>query len=224
VADTGPGIPEDRLEELFQPFTRITSASDGAAEEEEGTGIGLAISRRLAEAMGGRMGVSSRVGEGSLFWVEVPMADPGVPPSEGEAAYASASAPQGRARVSRVLQIEDNPSNLKLLERLLSGQSMQVFSARDAQAGLELARRYRPQVILLDIRLPGMDGYQVLSQLRRDPRTGDIPVVALTAHAGEEDRDRGMHAGFDAYLTKPLHLTTLLETLEDLMQRNSRPA
>ncbi|SFM31010.1 PAS domain S-box-containing protein [Ectothiorhodospira mobilis] len=224
VADTGPGIPEDRLEELFQPFTRITSASDGAAEEEEGTGIGLAISRRLAEAMGGRMGVSSRVGEGSLFWVEVPMADPGDPPSEGEAGHASASAPQRRARVCRVLQIEDHPSNLRLLERLLSGQSMQVFSARDAQAGLELARRYRPQVILLDIRLPGMDGYQVLSRLRRDPRTGDIPVVALTAHAGEEDRDRGMHAGFDAYLTKPLHLTTLLETLEDLMQRNSRPA
>lgn len=220
VADTGPGIPEERLEELFQPFTRITASGDGE-EEEEGTGIGLAISRRLAEAMGGRMGVSSRVGEGSLFWVEVPTVETGQATPDEVDTEAPSPAPGAAARVSRVLQIEDHPSNLKLLERLLSGQSMQVFSARDAQAGLELAREHRPQVILLDIRLPGMDGYQVLSELRRDPRTGDIPVVALTAHAGEEDRDRGMHAGFDAYLTKPLHLTTLLETLENLMRRTS---
>ncbi|MFP4245463.1 MAG: ATP-binding protein, partial [Ectothiorhodospira sp.] len=227
VTDTGPGIPEDRLEELFQPFTRLTEQETGeGGSEEEGTGIGLAISRRLTEAMGGRMGVSSRMGEGSVFWLEIPMADPGYPgggqDGQDRSQVASPRFSTEEGTSACILQIEDNAANLRLLERLLSGQSMQVLSARDAATGLTLARRHQPEVILLDIRLPGTDGYQVLSDLRRDPITRGIPVVALTAQASGEDRERGMRSGFDAYLTKPIQLTTLLETLDHLMQHSAR--
>jgi len=204
VSDNGPGLSAEQQARLFKPFERLDAARHGT----DGTGIGLALSRHLVEAMGGRIGVVSQPGQGSTFWFRLPLA---------EAAPALAApipaAPAGRRR--RALYIEDNPVNLMLMAALLEDE-LDLATAAEPLQGLEDAYAAPPDLILLDIQLPGIDGYEVLRRLRADARTRRIPVVAVSANAMPADLAAGKAAGFDAYLTKPVDLHTLLDTVRAL--------
>ncbi len=199
VEDDGPGIPADRRGQLFQPFSRL-GAELGSVE---GTGIGLALSRRLVELMGGRIGVDDAPGGGAAFWVELPTATLAAPPPPVRDAVEAGA---GLAP-ARVLYIEDNPANLALVEQIVARHpGLVLASASDGPAGLAAAKAQPPALVLLDIHLPGMDGYEVLARLRADPATRGVPVVALTAQAMPSDARRAIEAGFDEYLTKPIDL------------------
>ncbi len=177
----------------------------------EGTGIGLALSKQLTELMGGHVGFNSTLGQGSTFWIELPLtteAENTEKPISQDKAINTGKPQQ------TVLYIEDNAANLRLVEAMLRHQPhLKLISATHGESGLELARRYKPQVILLDIHLPGMDGYAVLEALKTDPITRDIPVIALSADAMSIDIDRGLQAGFIQYLTKPVKMDVLHETI-----------
>lgn len=205
VTDTGPGIAAHQLTELFQPFNRLNAERS----EIEGTGIGLSITQRIIDLMGGRLGVSSEVGAGSTFWIELPVdnkteinnsqadAHPVVP---GVALPASETQ-------HLVLYIEDNPANLKLVAQILGKrQHIHLITAHTPELGIELARTRLPELILLDINLPGMDGFQVLEIFKREAALQHIPVIAVTANAMPSDLERGKAAGFADYLTKPLNI------------------
>ncbi|MCG5516701.1 MULTISPECIES: ATP-binding protein [unclassified Ectothiorhodospira] len=215
VTDTGKGIPPDKLDQLFQPFTRL----EGCTEGVEGTGIGLAISRRLIEVMGGEIGVDSQPGEGSTFWVRLPQ---GVRESVEVSRMETQSHPGSKEDATRthtVLHIDDNPANLRLVAQILTRRpQLRLLSAPNPGLGLELAAAHTPNLILLDINMPELDGYQVLKQLRANPATAAIPVMALTAFATERDVERGISVGFDEYLTKPLDVEHFLSVLETLLR------
>ena len=212
VCDQGRGLSPEQQARLFVPFERLDA--DQAAIE--GTGIGLAIVKRLVELMEGRVGVDSRPGAGSEFWIELPLAPE--PQARPLPALMKGPAPaQPRAGIQQLLCIEDNPANLLLIESIVALRpEVQLLKALEPAQGLALARDRRPALILLDINLPGMDGYQVLAHLRADPLTADLRVVALSANAKPEDVARGRAAGFDDYLTKPLDVGHLLALLDEL--------
>lgn len=218
VIDTGPGIPSGRLQELFLPFHRLVAGHEGI----EGTGIGLAITRRIVEMMGGAVGVESEPGAGSTFWIELPvesMADTTAGPGRGPAPAAHAGA-HAQGLQHTVLYIEDNPSNLKLVAQILGHRPhIQLLTAHTPELGLELARARLPDLILLDINMPGMDGYQVLSVLKSDARLKAVPVVAVTANAMPHEVERGRGAGFAEYLTKPIEIAGLFAALDRCLQQ-----
>ena len=235
VKDTGRGLTPDQIDRLFQPFTRFVRRG----EVIQGSGVGLALSKRLVEAMSGRLLVTSEPGKGSVFAVELAVAPapppaPAVPgpfaaPSAVPAlAAADATPPRDpveaapRRRV-RVLYIEDTKTNFEIVRLYLARlQGYEVSGAEDGERGLEIARRERPDVILLDINLPGMDGIEVKHMLAADPRTASIPVIALSAGALNTDIDRALRAGFVEYLTKPLRLPRLSEALDRYAGKSSR--
>jgi len=211
VRDTGAGLPPDMLQQLFQPFNRLGQERS----TEEGTGIGLVMSKRLVELMGGVIGVESTVGFGSVFWFELnSTAEPqlGID-TEHPVVMAPARIPPG-APLRTLLYVEDNPANLKLVEQLIARRpDMRLLSARDGNTGIELARANQPEVILMDINLPGISGIEALKILREDPATAHIPVVALSANAMPRDIERGLEAGFFRYLTKPIKVNEFMDTL-----------
>jgi CheY-like chemotaxis protein len=212
VKDSGAGLPPDMLMQLFQPFNRLGQERN----MEEGTGIGLVMSKRVVELMGGVIGVESTVGEGSVFWFELHSADaPKLPVDRsGSAAIAQAQA-QPSARLRTLLYVEDNPANLLLVEQLIARRpDMRLLSARDGNLGIQLARSERPQVILMDINLPGISGIEALAILSEDPATAHIPVVALSANAMPRDIEKGLQAGFFRYLTKPIKVDEFMHTLD----------
>jgi signal transduction histidine kinase len=221
VIDTGPGIPDDRLAGVFTPFDRLGAESTGI----EGSGIGLALSRRLAEAMGGRLDVATEVGRGSTFWVELPLVEGPVERWErlgGQPARASDNGDgteTGPIRVrSRVLHIEDNLANVKLVERILGDrEDIEVIAAMHGRLGLELAHELRPALVLLDLHLPDVSGDEVLRELRDDPATASIPVVIVSADATPGQIQRLTAAGAMAYLTKPLDVRELLRLLDEVL-------
>jgi PAS domain S-box-containing protein len=200
IRDTGPGIAAESLSRLFKPFERLESSYTGV----EGTGIGLALAKKLVEAMRGKIGVESVQGEGSTFWFELPLA---------EATPIAAAVAHAYSR--KILHIEDNPANLRLVRKILSVRNdIELLEAKSAEAGLEIAENHLPSLILLDINLPGMNGLEALRQLRDNPVTRDIPVIAITANAMPRDIERGKAAGFNEYLTKPLDVGEFLKVVD----------
>lgn len=215
VTDQGLGIPPDRLDRLFRPFERL-GREDTAIE---GTGVGLSLSKRLAELMDCELGVDSQQGHGSSFWIELPLAEDTLPATAADAP-ADASAD---ARGMRVLYIEDNATNRTLMDAWFSDRPhWRLALAEDGEGGLRHAMAQLPDAILLDLHLPQLDGYGVLRALRADPRTSAVPVIAVTADAKPEDRARGIAAGFDEYVTKPVMFDELAALLEALAAANKR--
>ncbi len=213
VTDTGPGIAAEDLHKLFVPFERLQAEQAGI----EGTGLGLAHSRSLVRAMGGSIGVESVVGQGSTFWLELAIVAAPLLRFEPGTAAAPPPAPRDPAAYT-VLYIEDNPSNRQLLERILALRpDIHLLTATDGPAGLALARESRPDLILLDLHLPGMPGDAVLRELRADPATAGIPVVVLTADASPGRESRLLALGAQSFLTKPVDIAQLLQVLDQVL-------
>jgi CheY-like chemotaxis protein len=212
VEDSGEGLSPDKVAQLFQPFNRLGQE----ASTEEGTGIGLVVAKRLVESMGGAIGVESTVGKGSLFWIELNLTEEPQPASglAKSVAVAPAQAP-AIAHLRTLLYVEDNPANLMLVEDLIARRpDIRLLSARDGNRGIEIARASRPDVILMDINLPGISGIQALRILADGAATAHIPVIALSANAMPRDIEKGLEAGFFRYLTKPIKVHEFMSTLD----------
>ncbi len=216
ISDTGPGLTPEQQARLFTPFERLDT--DQAAIE--GTGIGLALSKRLVGLMHGEIGVDSEVGVGSTFWIEVPLATRhALLPAATPAAEVYQDASDSPERWT-VLCIEDNPANLRLIERLLARRGdILLHRAGNGETGLEMARQTLPALILLDINLPEMDGYEVLRHLQAGEETRHIPVVAISANAMAKDMERAGKVGFADYLTKPLDVNRFMHVLDKLLDQ-----
>lgn len=223
IRDTGHGIAKAQHSAVFEPFNRL-GAEQGNIE---GSGVGLVITRQLAEMMGGSLAFYSEPGEGSCFSVTFKRAEQW---TTGKSQLVDADLNQAKdmgLRISgerRLLYIEDNASNLRLMEQLLQRYpQIQLRTADEAFRGLYRARTEKPDLIILDINLPGIDGFEALKVLKKDPATAGIPVVALSANAMVYDVERGLKAGFEAYLTKPVMVPELMETLNQLLATESLP-
>jgi CheY-like chemotaxis protein len=218
VTDSGPGISPEHFGMLFVPFERL-GAEHG---DIEGTGIGLALSRRLAEVMGGTLSCETAVGKGSTFLLELPLVEGPVerfvrlgPTIEQHDASASPTVKQ------KFVYIEDNLSNLRLVERLLESRPhVELISAMQGRLGLELTREHLPAAVLLDLHLPDIDGSEVLRHLSEDPITSSIPVIIVSADATPTQVNRLLASGAYAYLTKPLDVRQLLDLLDQLLERS----
>jgi signal transduction histidine kinase/CheY-like chemotaxis protein len=214
VQDTGVGIPLEMQGDLFRPFHRMSAT----ALDVEGTGIGLALTRSIVVAMGGEIGFSSAWQQGSLFWIELPVAQ------VHERRRSRGVLPQTEAPVLSIagmqrslLYIEDNPANVLVMEELARRMSVRFIAAEDAERGIRLAAQELPDLIVMDINLPGMDGYEALARLRQDPATQHIPIMALSANAMDRDVMRGLEAGFIRYETKPYEVEDMIHKIGRLL-------
>ncbi len=217
VKDTGIGLSPEQLANLFQPFNRL--GQEG--QQEEGTGIGLVVTRQLVELMGGVIGVESSIGVGTVFWVEFAASEAPQLALENidEVALERRSNLGTEKDQPTLLYVEDNPANLSLVEQLIARRGdMRILTAMDGPLGLELARAYLPDVILMDINLPGMGGYEALRLLAADAATCHIPVLALSANAMPRDVEKGLQAGFYRYLTKPIRVREFMEALDEALE------
>ena len=213
VRDTGRGLAPDKLAQWFQPFNRL-GQEKGAVE---GTGIGLVVTQRLVQLMGGDIGADSTLGVGSEFWVNMPLttAPQLDTPIAGPALTQGVNPSINRQLLRTVLYVEDNPANLELVEQMMARRpDLRLLSAADASLGIEFARVYQPEVVLMDINLPGLNGTDAMRILRADATTAHIPVIALSANAVPRDIQKGMDAGFFDYVTKPFKVQRLLDALD----------
>jgi CheY-like chemotaxis protein len=210
IADTGRGLTTEQLERLFEPFDRLGET------EIEGTGLGLALSIRLMEAMGGTITAESQPGVGTTMRVELERA--AGPEDQAETREAQPEA-AGSSHHRKIVYIEDNVSNLNLVERLIDRvPGVRLIPAMHGKLGLDLARQHHPDLILLDLHLPDMHGREVLKQLKADPMTAAIPVVILSADATPGQVELLIEAGAANYLTKPIDIELLLKTISDALQ------
>ena len=213
VRDTGAGIPVEKLARLFTPFDRLGAEQSAV----EGTGLGLALCQRLVQAMHGSIGVNSTLGTGSTFWLELPHAES---PLQTLAAQRSTTACEQATEEDsrRILYIEDNFSNVTLVEQMLAERpALELMTAMQGRVGLELARQHAPDLILLDLHLPDMPGWQVLAQLKADHLTRNIPVIVISADATAPQIRRLLAAGARTYLTKPLDIAEFFRVIEEAL-------
>uniref|UniRef100_E6QV58 histidine kinase n=1 Tax=mine drainage metagenome TaxID=410659 RepID=E6QV58_9ZZZZ len=247
IKDSGMGLPSEKLAQLFQPFNRLGQETG----TEEGTGIGLVVTKQLVELMGGKIGVKSTVGVGSEFWIDL---IPDVMPKVAvENSLPTEFVRQARGNIQNIpaqctlLYVEDNPANLMLVEQIIEDRldhfgvseaaavnlmlveqliedypQFTMLSARDGLLGIALARAHIPDVILMDINLPGINGFQALELLRDDPKTTHIPVIAISANAMPRDIEKGMEAGFFRYLTKPIKVSEFMGALNDALKLSEK--
>ena len=215
VKDSGQGLSPEKLTQLFQPFNRLGKESS----DEEGTGIGLVVSKQLVELMGGIIGVESVVGEGSTFWIELNLTTEEQLDNKSTKPKAIDSLEiQGDAAPYTLLYVEDNPANLMLIEELISRRfNIKLLTARDGREGIEAACTSLPDVILMDINLPGISGITAMTILAENAATAHIPVIALSANAMPRDIEKGLKAGFFRYLTKPIKVDEFMITLDEAL-------
>lgn len=212
VSDTGKGISAENLKSLFVPFNRL----DAEMSNIEGTGIGLTITRRIIELMGGSVDVDSTPGSGSIFWIELPVDSMPETANSGETIQTLKAEHEGKYLV---LYIEDNPSNLRLMSKILGQRKhIHLLTAHTPDLGIELANARHPDLILLDVNMQGLDGYQVLSIFKANEDLRNIPVIAVTANAMPRDIEKGKKAGFNDYLVKPVEVTRLYGLLDEYLK------
>jgi signal transduction histidine kinase/ActR/RegA family two-component response regulator len=211
--DTGPGIPADKLKDIFEPFNRLEADKTAI----EGTGIGLSICEKLMEMMGGNLKVESTVGVGSEFSIEMPIGQPvknkaQVKPSTQNPELNNLKSTNADSILA--LYIEDNPENLALVQRIVSEiPAIKLISAPRAKPGIELAKTHQPNIVLMDINMPEMDGFQALKQLQSLEETNEIPVIAVSANAMEKDIEKAKQAGFNDYITKPIEIQSFISVI-----------
>ena len=225
VEDTGAGLTAQKITQLFQPFNRL-----GQETSEQGTGIGLVMTKRLVELMGGFISVESVVDKGSIFSIEMNMTveRQGVVGTLGDYGAPAQAGAAADVNVRTVLYVEDNPANLMLVEDLIARRSdIRLLTARDGLSGVETAHNALPDVILMDLNLPGISGIRALRILAEDATTAHIPVIALSANAMPRDVEKGLDAGFFRYLTKPIKINEFMDTLDEALKfestQSSRP-
>ena len=220
VSDSGEGLTPEKLAQLFQPFNRLGQEARGVA----GTGIGLVVTKRLAELMEGVLGVESTVGVGSVFWCELAETSaPQVSVHDKEADVYTAPQVLTGAKVRTVLYVEDNPANLELVEQIISRHSnIKLLTAINGSIGIEVAVASQPDVILMDINLPGISGFEAMKILHDNMATAHIPIVALSANAMPRDIERGIEAGFYRYLTKPIKVKEFMDTLNAALELSEK--
>ena len=211
VTDTGPGIAADKLSRVFKPFDRLGAEQSSV----EGTGLGLALCERLMHAMQGTVGVTSELGKGSTFWIELPAAESPLAKVAFQKKEGSQREQRSGSERRKILYIEDNLSNLLLIEQMFAEQpDIELISAMQGQLGIDLARQHAPDLILLDLHLPDIPGWEVLELLQRSEATRDIPVIVISADATQRQIDRLMETGARGYLTKPLDVTQFYRAID----------
>jgi signal transduction histidine kinase len=220
IADTGLGIAPHNLSKLFIPFERVGAEESGI----EGTGLGLAVSKGLVQAMGGVIAAESDLGRGSVFSIELPAAENSLPGFDSETEHLLSQIQNSASPIQNpktVLYVEDNLSNLRLIDRVLAGRpGIKLLSAVRGALGLDLARQHRPDLILLDLNLPDMHGADVLRSLQENPHTASIAVVVISADATAAQIERLLAAGARDYLTKPIDVKQFLVTVDDLLRQD----
>jgi len=222
ITDTGPGLSDDDIARVFNPFDRLGAENS----EVEGTGIGMTITLRLVEKMNGSIGVESTLGERATFWIEFQTwgdaenqaPEPVAPLETMKASSAVSLATAPKIEDATILYVEDNPANVALMERVIAHLGpYKLICIPNAESVIELAVSCQPDLILMDINLPGMNGFEALVKLRAREETKDIPVIALSANAMQRDIEKGRQAGFNDYITKPIHIPTLTKIIDDLI-------
>lgn len=210
IQDTGIGIHPKNMEDIFKPFQRVDPDIDAV----EGTGIGLTISRNLVLLMNGTIDVESEEGRGSCFSITLPTGKSLPSPQKHESAvWPKLPGHENQEKQFKVLYVEDNPANMELVAAILFRHNIKLLQAPDASLGIELAKAHKPDLILMDINLPGIDGYEALNIIKTDPLTNSIPVIALSADSMASDIKKGLSAGFAEYISKPIHITPFLTTV-----------
>jgi len=215
VTDTGSGIPEADQEALFEPFSRLYLNTYAP----QGTGIGLSLSKHLIELMGGSIGVESQCGKGSTFWVELELDQQTASECDMKEPIAPVSRDKDPGELHHtLLYVEDSPSHIQLLQAIVDTiPNIRLLTAHTPQLGLELAAAHRPDLILLDICLPGMDGFEVLSKLQEHEVLCDTPVIAMSSNAMPQEVEKGLRAGFRRYFTKPVKVTEFKKAVNELL-------
>lgn len=216
VTDTGAGIPEDKHDKVFEPFGILNEH----VEETEGTGIGLAISKKLIDSMNGTISFSSESGAGSTFTISLRAAS--AEAARGSPIVTNDQADDAELSVCSVVYIEDNPANIRVMEKIMScWPQVMLYTATSAEHGIELVRTRHPDVVMLDILMPEIDGFEALRRLKAMPESRDIPVMAVSADVSPETIQRGISSGFDHYLTKPVDINKLYSVLVQMTRKKT---